>query len=103
MLLYVKPPVNTNAVITTSDVIGNSIFSNSIITDDPVENSYATLEWYAGTLGIADAVLCHLLGNNQAGHLGHNAKCSLVAGVARGFERPLLMLAQKPSDSPVDF
>ena len=103
VLLYVKPPVNTNAVITTSDVIDNSIFSNSIITDDPVENAYSTLEWYAGTLGIADAVLCHLLGNNQIGHLEHNAKCSLVAGVARGFERELLMLAQKPFDSPIDF
>ena len=103
VLLYVKPTIITDAVISTSGVIANSIFRNSIITDDPIENPNPTLEWYAGSLRRADAVLCHLLANNQTGHLEHNAKCSLVAGLARGFETTMLMLGQQPFDSPVDF
>ena len=71
--------------------------------DDPIENSYPTLEWYAGKLKTADAVLCHLLGTERAGHEEHNAKCSLLAGLARGFNKPLLMLAQTPFESPIDF
>ena len=101
--LYVKPPINTDAVIAATETIENSIFGGSLIVDDPVENPSPTLEWYAGKLGIADAVLFHLLGDNQVGQLDHNVKCSIVAGVARGLKQSMLILAQKPYVTPVDY
>ena len=101
--LYVKPPINTDAVIAATETIENSIFGESLIIDDPVENPSPTLEWYAGKLGIADAVLFHLLGDNQVGQLDHNVKCSIVAGVSRGLNRSMLMMAQKPYETPVDY
>ena len=103
VLLYVKPPMNTDSVNATIEALQSSSFSNSLIMDDPTESPSTTLEWYAGKLGIADAVLLHLLGNQQTGYLEHNVKCSLIAGISRGFQKSMLMLAQKPFESPIDF
>ena len=102
-LLYVKPPVNTDAVITTTNVLNDSIFGNSLVVDDPIENPSPTLDWYAHKLGEADAILCHLLANDQKGELVHNTKCSIVAGVAKGLRKSMLMLAHSPYESPIDF
>ena len=103
VLLYVKPPTNTEAVNATTETLRNSSFGDSMITDDPFEVPSLTLDWYAGKLRIADGVLCHLLGNHQTGHSDHNVKCSLVAGLSRGFQKNMLMLAEKPFDSPIDY
>ena len=103
MLVYVKPPIDTEAVIAVGDALQKTIFRDSIITDDANENPSPTLDWYAGKLGSADAVLCHLLGDQQTGHLEHNVKCALVAGVSKGFQRSMLMLAQHPYKSPIDY
>ena len=102
-LVYVKPPINSEAVITTSEVLNSSMFGAGIIVDDPIENPSPTLDWYAGTLSTADAVLCQLLGTHQKGHSDHNVKCSLVAGLSRGLQKHVLMLAEKPFDTPIDY
>ena len=102
-LLYIKPPISPEAVIATHEKLQDSMFGDSMITDDPIENPSVSLDWYAGKLATADAVLCHLLGAHQKGHLLHNVKCSLIAGVARGLRKPILMLAENPFESPIDY
>ena len=79
-LLYLKPPTNTDSVIAATEAIENSIFGNSLVVDDPVENPSPTLDWYARQLGTADAVLFHLLGDHQIDRLDYNVRCSIVAG-----------------------
>ena len=103
VLLYVKPPISSDSVISAQEALGSSVFGKSLVIDDPVENPSPGLEWYAEKLGLADAVLCHLLGSHQKGHSEHNVKCSLVAGVAHGFRKSMLMLVQNPFESPIDY
>ena len=102
-LLYVKPPVNTTSVLRTDEVISSSVFGQSYIIDDPLDNPSAPLDWYAEQVMIADAVIIHLLGKEHVNHDLHNTKGSVIAGLARGLNRPLLILAHSPYESPVDF
>lgn len=102
-LLYVKPPLDTEAVISTANDLSSSIFGEALIVDDPRENPSPTLEWYAGKIRIADAVLVQLLADNHRESGIHNLKCSFVAGLAYGFNKPLLMVAHSPFDPPADY
>ena len=102
-IMYLKPPVESDPVIATVDLLHTSIFQDSVILDDPKENPFPTIDWYASHLGSVDAVLCHLLATNQNGHAEHNAKCSLIAGIARGMNKPVLVLAHEPYEAPVDY
>ena len=102
-LLYVKPSHDTDSVISVREAISLSVFSHSLILDDPRENPGATLEWYADKISHADAVLIHLLSDDQAESSNHNAKASFVAGLAHGMQKPALMLAHAPFTCPTDY
>jgi hypothetical protein len=102
-LLYVKPPVNTDAVIATLEHMQASEFHESLIVDDPRENSAQTLEWYAEKISLADAVIVHLLAADHRESQLHNVKASFVAGLAHGLRKNLLMLAHTPFDPPTDY
>lgn len=103
-LLYVKPPVNTDAVIVTLEDLQTSEFKESLIVDDPRENPAQTLEWYAEKISLADAVIVHLLADEHRDSLLHNAKASFVAGLAHGLRKKnLLMLAHTPFEPPTDY
>ena len=102
-ILYLKPPVATESVIAVTQLLQDSVFSNSVIVDDPVENPLPTLDWYASKLRAVDAILCHLLSTEEQHHLLHNAKCSLIAGMCKGFRKSTLMLVRQPFQSPIDY
>ena len=102
-LLYVKPSMNSDSVISTQEQLRNSIFKDSLVIDDPNEYSAQMVEWYADKLMTADAVVVHLLSTAHSGHNAHNLKASLIAGLAKGFDLPLLMLAHAPYKPPVDY
>ncbi len=102
-LLYVKPEINTSSVLGTVDVLRDSKFGESLTIDDPLDNPSPSLDWYAEQLTAADAVIVHLLGVEHVQSLTHNIKGSLIAGLARGLKRPLLMLAHAKFESPVDY
>ena len=61
------------------------------------------LDWYAEKLLSADVFVVHLLSTDHADRRDHNLKASIVAGLAQGFGRPMLMLAHAPYESPVDY
>ena len=102
-ILYLKPPVITDAVIMTEELLGKSIFGKSIIVDDPIENPSPSLDRYAVNVRTADAVLIDLLSPMHDGAEDHNAKCSIIAGLAKGLGKPVMMSAHEPFESPVDY
>ena len=102
-VIYLKPPSNTDSVLATTEELKRSIFSDSIIIDDPNEYSSQMLDWYAEKLLLADAVVVHLLSTDHNDHRDHNLKASIVAGLAQGFGRPMIMLAHAPYESPIDY
>lgn len=102
-LLYVKPPLNTDSVISVQEEFKRSAFGESLIIDDPNEYSAQILEWYADKIQIADAVVVHLLSAEHRDHRFHNLKASVVAGLAHGFGRPVIMMAHAPYQPPVDY
>ena len=102
-LLYVKPPVSSDSVIAIQEEFKRSLFGEALIVDDPSEYSSQILDWYANKTLTADAVAVHLLSDAHANHESHNLKASIVAGLAHGFRRPLIMLAHAPYEPPVDY
>ena len=101
-LLYVKPPVPTDAVNATEEVLRSSKFGKALRVDDPIEIPHPGLDWYALTMTTADAVGVHFLGQEHSNQ-DHNIKAAFLAGLAHGLERPLLMVAHAPYDVPVDY
>ena len=102
-LFYVKPTFDPPQALHTLEAIDRSVFSRSLVVDDPNDNPAPKPEWYAERLAIADAVIIQLLSANHVDHLEHNVKASLVAGMAAGLGRKVLMLAQSPFETPVDY
>ncbi len=52
-LLYLKPSLLTDAIISSEEELRKSIFKDSLIVDNPIDNPSPTLEWYAVKLGTA--------------------------------------------------
>ena len=102
-ILYVKPPVPTNAVNATEEILRSSKFGKALRVDDPIENPMPGLDWYAEEMATADAVVVHLLSGKHDPQHHHNIKAAFLSGLAHGLERPLLMLAHAPYDVPVDY
>lgn len=74
-----------------------------IIQADPREAASNTLAWYANHCYLASAVLVHMLGSNRRGARAHNARCALIAGLARGFGREVLILVEAGHRSALDY
>ena len=102
-VMYLKPPLNTDSVIAAIDELGRSVFGGSVIIDDPNEYSSQMVDWYAEKLLSADAVVVHLLSTNHQDHRDHNFRASIVAGLATGLDRQIVMLAHAPYESPIDY
>lgn len=73
------------------------------VIDDPREVRVQPFSWYVQQVTSASAVACHLLSTDYSDWELHNAKHALVAGLAHGLARPLLMLAHAPYVSPIDY
>ena len=103
MLLYVKPGISTDSVIATEELLRLSEFRNGLYVDDPSENPSQLLDWYASEATVADAVIVHFLSDDHRDSVAHNLKASLIAGLAHGLNRKLLMLAHEPFQKPADY
>lgn len=63
------------------------------------ERGLAPLAWYVNQIYRCSATLVHLLSPTKERSALHNARASLLAGIAHGLDRPVLLLA--PSDLPI--
>ena len=100
-LLYLRCDVNTEASMRLARRVSAGPIRSVI--DDPQEIGEQPFAWYVQQVHSAFAVVCHLLSTEyQDWHL-NNAKHALIAGLAYGRAKPLLMLAHEPYDSPLDY
>lgn len=74
-----------------------------VITADPNESAVLPLAWYAQQIYAASGVVVHFESPKRQDAEVHNARCALIAGLAKGMGQPLLMLAQEEYLSPVDY
>lgn len=103
-LLYLKSRHETEASVrVTKRVQTTGLLGVRLIVDDPRESAVQTLTWYGTQVFGADAVVCHLTDPERDGARLHNARHSLVAGMAVGMERRLLMLAEGELLAPMDY
>jgi hypothetical protein len=75
----------------------------SMTVDDPDEAAVRPLAWYAQQIYSSVATVVHFTSPRRSGANVHNARCSLVAGLARGMDRPLFMLADTDFAPPIDY
>jgi hypothetical protein len=100
-LLYIKPIVNTDAVIRIARRVDAGPIPSVI--DEPAEMLAQPLPWYVKEVASSFAVVTHFLSTNHQGWELQNAKHALVAGLGFGLGKPLLMLAHDPYQSPLDY
>jgi hypothetical protein len=74
-----------------------------VIVADPSEASVYPLTWYAQQIYATAVTIVHLAEERRIGSEIHNARAALVAGLARGMGRPVLILAQEDYLAPVDY
>jgi hypothetical protein len=74
-----------------------------LVVADPQEASVQTLSWFAQHLYAAEVAVIHLMAARRRGAGAHNARASLVAGLAHGMRRPLLMVAESDFLSALDY
>ena len=74
-----------------------------VVVYDELENNTERLRWYLRNILEANATIAHLDDVDSANAQINNARCSLLAGIALGFERHVLMIAPTPFDPPFDY
>lgn len=104
-IFYVKSNYEDEASIKVSQQIQTTCSNSAIrlVVDDPTENASQPLSWYASNIYSARAVVCHPTTQQRASSLIHNAKHSLIAGLAHGLEVPLLLLIESDLFGPMDY
>jgi hypothetical protein len=100
-LLFLKNAHDTEANIRLSRALRDSEIP--VTTDDPSESSGQALHWYSNKTYNSLGVLCHLLRNDRENTLLQNSRYALIAGMAHALGRPLLMIAERPFQAPIDY
>jgi hypothetical protein len=102
-LFHFKNLYETNASRSLDRTIEEVLDGRTAVAADPEEGSFKPLSQYAQDLYNTRAVLIHFTGPGRAGAGPHNARCAFVAGLAHGFAKPLLMLAEEGYEAPFDY
>lgn len=70
---------------------------------DPGEQGSAPLAWYVNAVYSSAATLLQLTGDGSHRSVVDNARTAFLAGLARGLERPLLIVVDDSYQGPVDY
>jgi len=100
-ILYLKSRHHNEASVRLSNVLEKQ--SVPVIIDDPRESSVQSLTWYGAKVFSALGVICHLTDPTRDGARLDNARHALVAGMAHGMGKPLLMITEGDFLAPVDY
>jgi len=100
-LFYIKSQVDTNY---SQDII-NEIerLKLPLLLDDPIETKIHPLSWYIEKLFSVPAILVEYSSSMRSGYELHNSKCAFISGLALGHGLSLLMVAENPYESPIDY
>lgn len=74
-----------------------------VVSADPTESALNPLSWYAQKAYETAGTIAHFVADRRDMAWLHNARTALVAGLSRGFERPLLMLGEENYSAPFDY
>ncbi len=74
-----------------------------LISADPTESALNQISWYAQKVYETAGTIAHFVAARRELAWLHNSRAALVAGLAAGFERPVLMLAEEQYNGPVDY
>lgn len=100
-ILHLKRSTQNTASVQCARAVASS--GHLFYSDDPKEVTGQSLSWYGATIHQVRGVLVHLtLGETEIERL-HNAKCALIAGLALGMDKQLLMLGDPGFESPIDY
>lgn len=102
-LFYFKSLYDTNPSQSMTRMTQEVLDGRTVVTVDPIEGSFKPLSWYALELFNTRGAMIHFSGEGRTGAAPHNARCAFVAGLAHGFGKPLLMLAEDGYDPPFDY
>lgn len=100
-VLYLKSKHDNEASIAISKRVANA--TCGVIVDDPRESAVQNITWYGQQIYTTAGVICHLINPEREGARLESAKYALVAGLAFGFGKPLLILAEGNFLAPVDY
>jgi len=77
--------------------------SLTVLSADEDERGYAPISYYSELITKSTAALIYLLAPSRTRARMHNARASLISGLASGLDRPVLMVAEHPFDAPFDY
>lgn len=100
-IVYMRSAHNSDAAIAISNFLKAA--DCKLMDVDPRETASQALWWFGAQVYSSVGVLCHLMNPDRDGAQLNNARCSLVAGMAMGLQKPLLMLAEGPFLAPLDY
>jgi len=101
ILFYLKSQIDQNYNQYIVDAIEN--YKIPVLIDDSSENKVSPISWYLRNLIKIPSILIEFSGVNRTNHQIHNAKCSLVGGLAMGFNKRYKFIASQPYPSAVDY
>lgn len=70
---------------------------------DPAEQGSAPLAWYVNAVYSSAATLLQMSPERYDRNRIHNARTAFIAGLARGLDRPLLVVVNEEYSGPVDY
>lgn len=70
---------------------------------DPRESSVYPLSWYAQQIYRHEVTIAHLTASRRLDAPLHNARTALIAGIAHGMAKPVLLLTEEDSLAPIDY
>ena len=101
-ILYLKSRHDTEGSVRVSRVLDR--LNPKPVLDDPSESTVQPLYWYGQKTLYAPGIVAHFLGTQREGSRITNARYALVSGLAKGFDRPLMMLTEQDGVlAPMDY
>lgn len=103
-VLHLMSPHGDDAARAVSRAIDRSAGANyEVISADPEESTSSPLSWYAQQINASNAIVVHFGSPGRTGSDVTNARYALVAGLAHGMGKDILMLAASDYSSPIDY
>jgi hypothetical protein len=101
-LLFLKGQHDTDYNRSMIEEIEN-VHKLNYILDDASENKIQSFSWYLESLSGVPALLAEFSSTERSGFELQNSKCALISGIALGLRIKLLMVAEEPYTTPLDY
>ena len=104
-VFYLPSSVESSAVKRIVEYLSSLIQNNGrkIVIHDQLENSSEHLRWHLRNILETNSVIAHLDHIGSPGAQINNARCSMLAGMALGFNRNVRLIAPSPFKPPFDY